>query len=56
MPQRNDITLPGSAKGELPMRPCSKCGHDKPPEGGIQMSPARWVCAGCWRLFNSRKK
>jgi len=27
---------------------CSKCNQEKPPEGGIEMSATRWICAACW--------
>ena len=27
---------------------CDKCETMKPPEGGIQMKPGRWLCANCW--------
>lgn len=27
---------------------CGKCEIAKPPEGGIHMSPSKWVCAMCW--------
>lgn len=55
MATRNDIVLPGSAQSSYALRTCDKCGGDKKPEGGMQMSLHRWICAGCWRLFNARK-
>lgn len=27
---------------------CTKCGNSRPPEGGIELSRTRWVCAKCW--------
>jgi hypothetical protein len=27
---------------------CDKCKQTKPPEGGVQMSQAKWHCAACW--------
>lgn len=27
---------------------CSKCNKEKPPEGGVEMSATKWVCASCW--------
>lgn len=27
---------------------CNKCEEFRPPEGGVQMSAARWICACCW--------
>ena len=37
---------------------CSNCESDKPPEGGIEISPTRWICMGCWirKSVNIRKK
>jgi len=33
---------------DRPHRECDKCRKTKPPEGGIEMSPTKWVCYGCW--------
>ncbi len=30
------------------LKHCDKCETKKPPEGGIQMKPGRWLCANCW--------
>ena len=27
---------------------CGKCSESKPPEGGINMTPTKWICAACW--------
>ena len=27
---------------------CNKCGLKKPPEGGVEMSATKWICASCW--------
>jgi hypothetical protein len=27
---------------------CSKCNKEKPPEGGVEMSATKWICASCW--------
>ena len=27
---------------------CNKCEEVRPPEGGVQMNSARWICASCW--------
>lgn len=48
--------LDGSRKGDYSLRNCSKCGESRDPHGGIEMSPGKWRCASCWRLFNSIKK
>lgn len=31
-----------------PLKLCGKCDGDKPPEGGVQLNPQKWLCAGCW--------
>lgn len=47
---RKQLTL----NSALPPRPahqfklCGRCSQSKPPEGGIDMSPAKWICAACW--------
>lgn len=33
---------------------CNKCEEQRPPEGGIQMSQAKWHCASCWATRASR--
>lgn len=35
---------------------CGKCSQSKPPEGGIDMSPTRWICASCWTIRVTRRK
>ena len=42
------IILPGSLKTSEALRECSKCGDQRAPEGGVDLSPTRWVCARCW--------
>ena len=32
-------------------RMCQACDQSRPPEGGIQLSRTRWVCASCWHKF-----
>ena len=34
---------------------CNKCGETKPPEGGVAMSPTKWMCAMCWTNRATRK-
>jgi hypothetical protein len=33
------------------MKLCTDCKRDRLPDGGVQMSPTRWICAQCWRKF-----
>jgi len=49
------VDLPGSLKNEGAERERSKCLQLRLPEGGIQMSPAKWYCAKCWISFRSKK-
>lgn len=56
---KNQVMLPNTIarerSGQL-FKPCGKCGVDKPPEGGIQMSQTRWLCAVCWTARAVRRK
>lgn len=38
----------GSKQPVHKLQLCNKCEEMRPPEGGIQMSAARWICACCW--------
>jgi hypothetical protein len=41
-----------------PYRTCDKCSKIRPPEGGCQMGPVRWICGACWKslqLLGTRK-
>lgn len=46
--QKNGINLPKTPVHANKLRLCNKCEELKPPEGGVQMSAARWICASCW--------
>jgi hypothetical protein len=35
-----------------PYRNCTRCAQLKPPEGGCQMHPLRWVCFACWKKLS----
>lgn len=50
------VLLPGTRKNTEPLRGCSKCGQQKEPAGGVQMSATKWRCAACWRGFMSNRK
>jgi len=45
------IRLPGTQPSGPAVRECSApaCSGLKPADGGIQLSPVRWMCADCWR-------
>lgn len=34
---------------------CARCEQHKPPEGGINMNPTRWICAACWTRRATRR-
>ena len=43
----NHVRLNGNRHSHK-LQMCSKCLRDKPPEGGVEMSATRWICASCW--------
>jgi|AntAceMinimDraft_1070359.scaffolds.fasta_scaffold26814_1 hypothetical protein len=45
------ITLTGR-----PFKECGKCEEMCPPEGGIEVSAIKWLCASCWAIRNTRYK
>jgi transposase-like protein len=34
---------------------CNKCERERLPEGGVQTSQNRWLCAKCWTHFTQKK-
>ena len=38
----------GSRQPIHQLKLCNKCEEKRPPEGGVQMTPAKWYCAACW--------
>lgn len=55
---KHQIGLPNTGTKSYTYKMCAKCDARKPAEGGIEMSPARWICASCWtkRVVGQRKK
>jgi hypothetical protein len=45
-----NLTLPNSAAPQPlhKFRECAKCLESRPPEGGVEMRPGRWLCSKCW--------
>ncbi len=43
----NHLRLNGNVNGHK-LQLCNKCLRQKPPEGGVEMSATRWICASCW--------
>ncbi|CAB4195439.1 hypothetical protein UFOVP1298_19 [uncultured Caudovirales phage] len=52
--QKTGITLPNSAVLSNKFQLCNKCLKEKPPEGGVEMSPTKWICARCWTIRATR--
>jgi transposase-like protein len=38
------------------MKHCTQCKKDRVPEGGVALSPNRWLCANCWLRFSQMAK
>jgi hypothetical protein len=45
----------GLASQLMAWRLCNGCNKERLPEGGVPLSPTRWLCAACWAKFNQRK-
>ena len=43
----NPVRLNGNVHGHK-LQKCNVCLVEKPPEGGVEMSATRWLCASCW--------
>jgi hypothetical protein len=43
----NHVRLNGNCYAHK-LQMCGKCLKEKPPEGGVEMSATRWICASCW--------
>jgi hypothetical protein len=54
---RAEIYLPGTPRNASPLKQCNgPCQSPKPPEGGVQMKPQKWICASCWQQrMNARR-
>lgn len=51
------IRLNGSSNRPVhQLKLCSKCNSQRVPEGGIELSPTRWVCAVCWSKRPTSRK
>ncbi len=44
----NDMAMQPHRQPLHRFRDCDKCKKAKPPEGGVQMNPTKWLCAQCW--------
>ena len=38
------------------MKLCFRCNRERFIEGGIQMTPTKWVCQSCWLKFSLGRK
>lgn len=52
---KHQIEMPKSSRNMHRFKVCSKCSQEKPPEGGIEMSATRWICAACWTHRATRR-
>jgi hypothetical protein len=50
------LTLNSPPPPSHQFKTCAKCEQSKPPEGGIDMTPTRWICAACWVAKASKRK
>lgn len=56
---KNQLHMPKSTdnlRNAQRLKLCTQCEEKKPPEGGIQMNPTRWICAACWVAKATRRK
>ena len=53
---KQNLRLNGSTQPVHPLRTCAKCGEQRVPEGGIQMTPEKWICAICWTKRQFKRK
>lgn len=51
-----NIALPGSPKSSRPLQFCSRHKADAPPEGGVNLTPSKWVCLSCWASLRQRQR
>ena len=35
---------------------CHQCQRDRLPQGGVQMTPAKWLCQSCWIARSQNKE
>jgi hypothetical protein len=38
------------------MKTCAKCNRDRLTDGGVQMTPVKWICQSCWVKFSLNRK
>lgn len=50
------IRMVNSNRGSQPLKHCDQHKALVPPEGGIQLTPSKWMCASCWVKFNARRR
>ena len=52
---KKQIEMPQSSINAHKFKLCNKCEELRPPEGGINMSPSKWICAHCWVVRTTRR-
>jgi hypothetical protein len=56
---KNQLAFPGApiaVRNVHRFKLCAKCNESKPPEGGIEVSPTRWMCVACWTVKATRRE
>ena len=55
--RKADLSLPNSSAPQPAhkFRVCAKCEKTRPPEGGLELSPEKWICARCWAARAARR-
>lgn len=38
------------------MKLCSRCHLERLTDGGLQMTPVKWICQSCWLKFSLGRK
>lgn len=48
-PTQVGLAMTGSQIDRRPLVVCGTCARRKQQAGGVQVTPARWICAVCWK-------
>jgi hypothetical protein len=50
------ISLPNSRASSSNYKVCDRHKEATVPEGGVQLTPTRWICAKCWFSMRPQTK
>ncbi len=53
---KHQLKLAGSTKTGDRYKTCARCEKEQPPEGGVELSPTRWICVVCWNKKKASQK